>query len=242
MKRFLVMILILALACAGLAAASAEPGKLYMHYIGGDADYPECHNNIPRNILLHHEELQDRMEGSYVRSVNRDYSNATALKVLKMSEKNLSPDGTNVVIAYSHGGQSAYFMDMVADRITDVYLIDACVGIGGKCSDDRSKGIVWAQWFVDTARLGVNVHVFTLIGKPGKPTGAKNALANLEKAAEEDDTLVALGDGWYQVLDENGNTVAKIETGLMEGTHKTICNDIEDHILEQMYELMGWNR
>ena len=85
MKRFVTLaLLVLAFAC--LASASAEPGKLYLHYIGGDADYEECANNIPRNILLHHGDLQDRAEAFFVRSANKDYSNARAQKVLQASE------------------------------------------------------------------------------------------------------------------------------------------------------------
>ncbi len=237
MKQILAAALVLALACACLAA-SAEPGKLYLHYIGGDADFEECDNNVPRNILLHHEDLQDRAEAFFVRAAMRDYSNATALKVLESAEKNLSPDGINVAIGYSHGGQSVFFMDMEADRVTEVFLLDACVSIGGKCSDNPSKGRVWAQWVVDTARKGVNVHLFASIGKHNEQSGAKIAIANLEKAAGEDDMLVPLGDGKYQVTDEAGNPLGMIETGLLEGNHKTICNDIEDHIVEYLYSLL----
>ncbi len=238
MKQVLAAVLILVLSCACLTAAPAEPGKLYLHYIGGDADFEECPNNVGRNIRLHHEELQDRVENFYSRSVNKDYSNATARKVLEAAEKKLSPDGINVVIAYSHGGQSVYFMDVVTDRITDVYLLDACVSVQGKGSDNVAKGRFWAEWVVDTAKKGVNVHLFASIGKHNEPSGAKNAIANLEKAAEKDDTLIPLGDGQYQALDENGNPAALIETGLLEGNHKTICTDIEDHIVEYLYSLL----
>lgn len=239
MKRtVMVWLLVLALVCA-CAAASAEPGKLYLHYIGGDADYEECANNIPRNILLHHEDLQDKAEAFFVRAANKDYSNATAQKQLKFAEKNISPDGINVLIAYSHGGQSAFFMDMIADRITDVFLMDACVHIGGKTKDDKTKGTVWAQWIIDTAKLGVNVHLFASIGKHNEPSGSKYAISALEERAAEDDSLVVLEEGRYQVLDDGGNPVAEIETGLLEGNHKTICTDIEDHVAEYLYKLLG---
>ena len=238
MKQVLAAVLILVLACACLTAAQAEPGKLYLHYIGGDADYEECPNNVARNILLHQEDLRDHVEGFFVRAVNKDYSNATARKVLEAAEKNLSPDGINVVIAYSHGGQSAFFMDVEADRIAEIYLLDACVSVQGKGSDNAAKGRFWAEWVVDTAKKGVNVHLFASIGKHNEPSGAKNAIANLEKAAEKDDALVSLGDGRYQALDENGDPAALIETGLLEGNHKTICTDIEEHIVEYLYTLL----
>ena len=239
MKHTLAIFLALVLACACFAAASADAGKLYLHYIGGDADFEECDNNVPRNILLHHEDLVDRAEAFFVRAKSRDYSNATALKVLELSEKNISPDGINVLIAYSHGGQSAFFADVEADRFTDIFLLDACVSIGGKCSDIPSKGRVWAQWVVDTARKGVNIHLFASIGKHNEPSGQKTAIENLEKMAEENESLVALGDGNYQVLDEAGNPAGLIETGLLEGNHKTICTDIEDYITEYLYQLLG---
>ena len=237
MKRFMTLV-ILILACACLASASAEPGKLYLHYIGGDADYEECANNIPRNILLHHEDLQDRAEAFFVRSANKDYSNSKAQKVLQASEKNISPDGINVVVAYSHGGQSAFFMDVEADRVSEVFLLDACVHIGGKTRNDQAKGTVWAQWIVDTAKKGVNVHVFASIGKHDEPSGSKYAIANLGEMAEQDRLLEAAGEGLYLVLDANGNTVSSIETGLWEGTHKTICTVTEDRIAEHLYTLL----
>lgn len=238
MKHALVLFLVLLLFCAGFGSASAEAGKLYLHYIGGDADFEECENNVPRNILLHHGDLRDRAEAFFVRARMKDYTNATAMQVLAAAEKNISPDGINVLIAYSHGGQSAFFADMEADRFTDVFLLDACVSIGGKCSDTPSKGRVWAQWVVDTARQGVNIHLFASIGKHNEPSGHKTAISNLEKAAEKDDSLIALGDGRYQVLDEAGNPAGVIETGLLEGNHKTICTDIEDHITEYLYSLL----
>ena len=237
MKRF-VILTILILVCACLAAGSAEQGKLYLHYIGGDADYEECANNIPRNILLHHEDLQNRAEAFFVRSANKDYSNSKALKVLELAEKNISPDGINVVIAYSHGGQSAFFMDVEADRVTDVFLLDACVHIGGKTRNDQAKGTVWAQWAFDTAKKGVNVHLFASIGKHDEPSGSKYAVADLAEMAEQDEFLEAAGEGWYLVLDENGDPVASIETGLLEGTHKTICTVTEDHITDYLYSLL----
>ena len=237
MKRFMTLVIMI-LACACLASAAAEPGKLYLHYIGGDADYEECANNIPRNILLHHEDLQDRAEAFFVRSANKDYSNSKAQKVLQASEKNISPDGINVVVAYSHGGQSAFFMDVEADRVSEVFLLDACVHIGGKTRNDQAKGTVWAQWIVDTAKKGVNVHVFASIGKHDEPSGSKYAIANLGEMAEQDRLLEAAGEGLYLVLDANGNTVSSIETGLWEGTHKTICTVTEDRIAEHLYTLL----
>ena len=239
MKHALALLLVLTLACACSGAASAEAGKLYLHYIGGDADFEECANNVPRNILMRHEDLRDRAEAFFVRARMNDYTNATAMQVLEAAEKNISPDGINVLIAYSHGGQSAFFADVEADRLTDIFLLDACVSIGGKCSDTSSKGRVWAQWVIDTARKGVNIHLFASVGKHNEPSGHKTAISNLEKTGEEDDSLIALGDGMYRVLDEAGNPAAVIETGLLEGNHKTICADIEDHITEYLYSLLG---
>ena len=238
MKHALALFLVLLLACTCIGAASAEAGKLYLHYIGGDADFEECDNNVPRNILLHHEDLRDRAEAFFVRARMKDYTNATAMQVLQTAEKNISPDGINVLIAYSHGGQSAFFADVEADRFTDIFLLDACVSIGGKCSDVPSKGRVWAQWVIDTARKGVNIHLFASIGKHNEASGQKTAISNLEQAAETNDSLIALGDGKYRVLDEDGNPAGIIETGLLEGNHKTICNDIEDHITEYLYTLL----
>ena len=186
MKHALALFLVLLLACACIGAASAEAGKLYLHYIGGDADFEECDNNVPRNILLHHEDLRDRAEAFFVRARMKDYTNATAMQVLQTAEKNISPDGINVLIAYSHGGQSAFFADVESDRLTDIFLLDACVSIGGKCSDVPSKGRVWAQWVIDTARKGVNIHLFASIGKHNEASGQKTAISNLERNEKHD--------------------------------------------------------
>ena len=238
MKRA-VLALILALAFTCLcAAAAAEPGKLYLVFIGGDGDVAGTPNDVFKAALAAHEDLQDKAETFLVRSVKSDYTNATAIRQGKLAEECLSPDGINVVAAYSHGGQSLYFMNL--DNVTDVFLLDGCVSIGGKCTgkDYESKGRVWSQWIVDTARKGINVHHYAPIGKHNEATASKNAMSKLEKMAEEDETLVALGDGQYRVLDEAGNAVALIDTGLWEGEHKNICRVTVDRIAEWIYQIL----
>ena len=237
MRRFVLFLLLAAMVACACLTASAEPGKLYLVYIGGDGDVEESPNNVFRNILLHHADLQDRAEAFLVRSFKNDYSNATAIRQAKLAEGNLSPDGVNVVAGYSHGGQSVYFMNL--DGVTDVFLLDACVSIGGKCSgkDYQAKGRVWSEWILETARKGINVHCYVTIGKHNEPSGDKVTLEKLAAAAEGDETLEALGDGWYRLLNENGEQIALIETALLEGTHKDICVTTEDRIAERVYQL-----
>lgn len=236
-RAVLSLILVAVLVCVCAAAASAEPGKLYLVYIGGDGDVEGSPNDVFRNILIHHEELQDRAESFLVRSYKNDYSNATATKQAELAESYLSPDGINAVAGYSHGGQSVYFMNL--DSVTDVFLLDACVSIGGKCSgkDYQAKGRVWTEWIIETARKGINVHCFVTIGKHDEPSGDKVMLEKLAAAAEEDECLEALGDGQYRLLDENGEQIAMIETALLEGTHKDICVTTEERIAERICQL-----
>ncbi len=239
MKRSGVLLaLALVLVCTCLAAASAEPGKLRLVLLGGDGDVEESPNNIFRNILLRHRDLQDRAEAFLIRSRKGDYSNSTAIRQAKLAEKKLSPDGINVVAGYSHGGQSVYFMNL--DDVTDVYLFDACVSIGGKCSgkDYEAKGRVWTEWILETARKGINIRLFASGGKNKDSSGDKVVLKKLAAAAEEDKTLDALEDGWYRVLNKKGKEIARIGTALLEGTHKDICIIAEDRVLARLYELL----
>jgi len=240
MKRsVLAIILVLVLACAWLVPASADPGKLYLVFLAGDGDVEDSPNFVFRNILMAHEDLQDRAEAFLVRSYKNDYSNGTAIKQAQLGESSLPPDGINVVAAYSHGGQSLYFMNL--DNVTDVYLLDACVSIGGKCSgkDYQAKGRVWTEWILETARRGIRVHFYVSVGKHNEPSGDKIVLKILETMIEEnDETLAALGDGQYQVLDENGEPVGLIDTALLEGTHKDICIITADRIAERLYQLL----
>ena len=61
-------------------------------------------------------------------------------------------------------------------------------------------------------------------------------LQNLETMIEEgDESLTALGNGWYQVSGENGEPAGRIETVLLEGTHKDICIICRDRITERLY-------
>ena len=239
MKRVLTFVLILVLACACLVPASAETGKLSLIFLAGDGDVEESPNNIFRNILIDYEDLQDRAEAFLIRSYKNDYSNATAIKQAELAEKNVSPDGINVVAGYSHGGQSVYFMNL--EGVSDVFLFDACVSIGGKCSgkDYEAKGRVWTEWLLETAREGINIHFYVSIGKHNEPSGDKVVLEKLEAAAEEDATLEALGDGLYRVLDVNGNEIAQIETALLEGTHKDICITTEERVAQYLYTLLA---
>ena len=92
MKHALALFLVLLLACACIGAASAEAGKLYLHYIGGDADFEECDNNVPRNILLHHEDLRDRAERDRWRSDTRCVDPAAAGDQLLPSYSKGNPD------------------------------------------------------------------------------------------------------------------------------------------------------
>ena len=238
MKRSVVILaLVLALVCACLTA-SAEPGKLSLVFMGGDGDVEESPNNVFRNILRHHRELQDRAETFLIRSYKNDYSNGTAIKQARLAEEKFSPDGINMVAAFSHGGQSVYFMNL--DSVTDVFLFDACVSIGGKCTGTNyeAKGRVWTEWVLETARKGINVHFFVSIGKHNEPSGDKIVLKKLAAAAEEDKTLEALENGWYRVLNKKGKEIARIETALLEGTHKDICIITEDRVLARLNEVL----
>jgi len=235
-RAFFALAAALVLAFTGLAAADSA-GKLTLVMIGGDGDLEDSDNNIFRNILLHHEELREDAEAFFVRSVKNDYTNATAMQRTKLAAQCLSPGGVNVVAGFSHGGQSVYFLE--TEGVGDIFLIDACVSIGGKCSDPVSCGRVWAQWLIDTAAKGVNLHVFASKGKHDEPSGAKNAIANLAEAAPENEALEDLGDGWYRVLDEAGQQAALIETEVLEGTHKDICVRLEERVARFVLALAG---
>ena len=156
-KRFLSAILLLILLCACLSAG-AEGKKINLIFIGGDADIEDGPNNTFRNLLLHHEDLRENAENFFIKSTMRDYTNKTAQVHTAEAEACLSPEAVNVVCGYSHGGQSVFFMN--TDLVRDLWLFDACVSIGGKCSNPTSNGKVWAEWIIETAKKGVNLHVF----------------------------------------------------------------------------------
>jgi hypothetical protein len=227
--------LLLVLLCACLSAG-AEGKKINLIFIGGDADVEDGPNNTFRNLLLHHEDLQENAEHFFIKSTMRDYTNKTAQIHTGEAEAYLSPEAVNVVCGYSHGGQSVFFMNM--DIVSDVWLFDACVSIGGKCSDPKSNGRVWAEWIVETAKKGVNLHIFASKGKHNEPSGAKNAIKNLEKVPETDPSVISPEEGVYIVRDENGNEIACIETAVLEGTHKDICVITEDRVAESVYAIL----
>ena len=235
-KRVLSAVLLPVLLCACLSAGAAEGKKMNLIFIGGDADTEDGANNTFRNLLLHHEDLQGSAENFFVKSTMRDYSNKTAQKHTEEAEAFLSPEALNVVCGYSHGGQSVFFMSM--DLVRDVWLFDACVSIGGKCSNPKANGKVWAEWIVETAKKGVNLHVFASRGKHNEPSGAKNAIKNLEKVPETDPSVISPEEGIYIVRDESGKEIARIETAVLEGTHKDICVTTEDRVAESVYAIL----
>ena len=241
MKNRLMRSLICALACiAALAlpvlSAAAEGKKLNMIFIGGDACWEEGPNNICRNLLLHHEDLQESAEAFFVRSTMKNYTNKVAQEHAKEAKRFLSPDRVNIVCAYSHGGQTAFFME--TELVRDLYMFDACVAVQGKGDGIDAKGRYWAEWFIETAKKGVNLHVFASRGKRDAPSGTKNAIRDLAQYPEKDDRVVSTEDGQYTILDGNGKEIARIETAILEGTHKDICVRIEDRLAEYVYALI----
>ena len=141
-RRFWCGMFLLVLLCACLSAG-AKGKKINLIFIGGDADVEDGPNNTFRNLLLHHEDLQENAEHFFIKSTMRDYTNKTAQIHTGEAEAYLSPEAVNVVCGYSHGGQSVFFMNM--DLVRDIWLFDACVSIGGKCSNPTSNGKVWAE-------------------------------------------------------------------------------------------------
>ena len=237
MKRTLwtaILALLLALAC--LAAATAETEKLTLVMIGGDGDHEDSPNNVFRSILARHEEFSGRAEAFFFRSKRNDYSNKTAMQWTKMMQDALSPDGINIVAAFSHGGQSVYFLD--TETVRDLFLFDACVSIGGKGQGPVPSGKNWSRWIVDRAKTGVRFHLYASIGKHDEPSGAKYAIAGIAQIAQEDPALEDLGDGQYRVLDEAGNEVSLIETFLLEGNHRNICPSAEPDVERLICSLM----
>lgn len=234
-KRFLAGAALLALLCAW-AGAGAEGKKINLIFIGGDADTEDGPNNTFRNLLIHHEDLAEQAENFFIKSTMRDYTNKTAQKHTEEAEALLSPETVNVVCGYSHGGQSVFFVN--TDLVRDIWLFDACVSIGGKCSNPTSNGKVWAEWIIETAKKGVNLHVFASRGKHNEPSGAKNAIQNLEKVPESDPAVTSPEEGVYVVRNENGKEIARIETAILEGTHKDICVTTEDRVAGSVYAIL----
>lgn len=234
-RSVLISFLSLLLVCICVSSGLADARKLNLIFIGGDSDTEEGKNNLFRNMMISHEAFQEGAEAFFIKSAGRDYSNAAAIERTKAAEALLEDGSLNVVGGYSHGGQSIFFMEM--DQISDLYLIDACVSIGGKCSEPEKNGIVWADWILSTARQGVTVHLLVSIGKHDEPSGAKFALKNLKKAAEKDPLLEAQEDGWYRVLDENRNELGRIETALLDSNHKTIISIIEERVAQYLLGL-----
>lgn len=234
-QRALAGLMLLTVLCACLGAG-AEGKKINLIFIGGDADIEDGPNNTFRNLLLHHEDLQESAENFFIKSTMRDYTNKTAQIHTAEAEAFLDPEAVNVVCGYSHGGQSVFFMN--TDNVRDIWLFDACVSIGGKCSNPTSNGKVWAEWIVETAKTGVNVHLFASKGKHNEPSGAKNAIKNLEKVPEDDPAVTSPEEGVYIVRDEKGEEIARIETAILEGTHKDICVTTEDRVAESIYEIL----
>ena len=84
----------------------------------------------------------------------------------------------------------------------------------------------------------MNLHIFASKGKHNEPSGAKNAIKNLEKVPETDPSVISPEEGVYIVRDENGNEIACIETAVLEGTHKDICVITEDRVAESVYAIL----
>ena len=224
--------LLLVFAC--VSPGQAETRKLNLIFIGGDSDTEESKNNLFRTILLNNEAFQEDAQSFFIRSAGRDYSNDAAIQRTEAAVGYLSDHCMNVVGGYSHGGQSIFFIEM--DKISEIYLIDACVSIRGICSDPEMNGIVWANWIVSTVRQGVNVHLLVSVGMRDEPSGSRSALNNMKKLAAKDPSLIPLNDGWYCAVDENGKELGRIETALLACNHNSIISLVEDQVARYIYE------
>ena len=232
-RSALISFLSLLLVFASVFPGQAETRKLNLIFIGGDSDTEESKNNLFRNILLSSEAFQENAEVFFIRSAGRDYSNEAAIQRTEAAAGYLSDHCMNVVGGYSHGGQSIFFIEM--DKISEIYLIDACVSIRGICSDPEMNGIVWANWIVSTVRQGVNVHLLVSVGLRDEPSGSRYTLSNLKKLAAKDPSLIAQDNGWYSVVDENGKELGRIETALLPCNHNTVISLVEDQVARYIY-------
>ena len=194
--------------------------------VGGDGDQPLNSNSLFVQIV-DDRRLADMCVFNFIPSVSGDYSNSTAINQALEAERYTKLGyGKTCVAAYSHGGQSIYFMDMTV--VDELFLIDATSKIQKVCDNPDTVGTTWADWIIAVAANGTNVHIYATNDSRDISTGSRNAISNIERYASNNSyramkgvVLQKVGEGSY-VVSCNGK-VGTIECVFLGGTHEQAC-------------------
>lgn len=222
----LVMIVVLVTSFTITPVLAEQQEQLTFVLIGGDNDSPGNFNNLFEQTSVDGIYLNDLCTTKFVESVSGDYSNSTAQKQAMIAEKYLSnANEYGFLAAYSHGGQSAYFMNM--NNVNEVFLFDACSKIQGICNDPNSCGDIWSKWATSLAATGITVHIYATDGERDISKASTNAVNLIQRYSingypEKGIEVVETGDCLYQVYVDHvpAGTIEAVNVG---GDHGYAC-------------------
>ncbi len=205
--------------------------------IGGDGDSPGNFNNLFSQTSMG-DHLDDLCTTRFVESISGDYSNSTAQQQARLAERYLSnATGYRFLAAYSHGGQSAYFVNL--ENVNEIFLLDACAKIQGICNNPATCGDVWSKWVISAAASGVTVHIFATDGKRDISRASVNAVNLIYRYSnsgyhKKGISIINVGNGNYQVL-VNGMSAGNIEAVCIGGDHGQACINSANYVFDAIH-------
>lgn len=236
-QRFLALAVIAILVITITIMPASARQRYNFILIGGDGDNPRNDNNLYRQSVNGYL-VSDLCDTTFVNSVSGDYSNETAQKQALIAERALSTDAINIVAAYSHGGQSLYFMNL--SKVSDVFLFDACAKIRGVCNNPDTCSETWFQWIVNLAKRGVNVHLFATDGKRDISRASAytvNSIYEFSKNSRSKKLRIEfLGKGVFQVF-VNGEASGIIEAVNVGQDHGAACINAAPFLIDYLFRM-----
>lgn len=242
--RILIVLAIIVglLVSPNMVQAHADTVTSYFVLIGGDGDAVSHKNNLFAQ-RLDGETLGTYCTTQFVRSISGDYTNETAQKQARVAEKEINSNLPNydrfAIAAFSHGGQSLYFM--TDTPCTDIFLLEATTRIPGVCNDADTIGVKWAERVILFASQGRHVHVYASGDNENISRGSRKVIQNIELysttenyRSESGMMILKISEGEYAVCDSNGVPRGLISTKIVGGTHGNTCVASFSDILETM--------
>ena len=198
--------------------------------IGGDGDAVSHNNNLFKQ-KSNGEKLGDFCTLKFVYSVSGDYTNETAKNRADVAKKAISENlglyDKYAIAAFSHGGQSLFFM--TDTPCTEIFLLEATTRIPGICNDPESIGENWSKKIVEFASQGRNVHIYASGDNENISKGSRRTIEYIESYAQSGSVIDGffvqkVCEGEYVVCDSTyGEICGNIFTQVVGGRHGNTC-------------------
>ena len=181
--------------------------------------------------------ISDFCTTEFVYSIWEDDSNEAAEGQGKIAQDAINKaDGYSryELAAFSHGGQSVYFMDNT--HCNDIFILDATTTIRGYSKDTGVVSSIWSEKIINLAAEGTNIYVFASSCDYRISINCRATINKIDSYARKTANLYGtvirkIGENEYEVTSIDG-TVGYIYTYVLGGMHGDICIRSAPYIME----------